>query len=71
MERQVRVVEILADFCGHISPGWFPFDCHVAIVAIDDQAGLYCDGDLIIGEEAYLQATARRYIEAMLGTKQR
>lgn len=68
LQRHIREVEILMDFCGHISPGWLPFDCHVAIVEINNQTGLDCNGNLIIGEEAYLRETARLYIEAVLET---
>ena len=69
MTRQIREVEILADFCGHLSPGWFPFECHVAILQIGNHLGLEVDSDIIIGEEAYLRETARLYIDAVLGPR--
>ncbi len=69
MTRQIREVEILADFCGHMSPGWFPFECRVAIVQIGTHLGLAADGDIIIGKEAYLRETARLYIDAVLGAR--
>ena len=70
MEKEVYPVEILADFCGHIVPGWFPFECHVALVEIGTRLGLYLDGDLMIGEEAYLRETAGRYTDAVLGSRE-
>jgi hypothetical protein len=69
VERDVHPVEILGDFCGHIVPGSFPFDCHVALVYVGNRLGLYFDGDIIIGEEAYLRDMARRYTDAVLGSR--
>ncbi len=68
MEPHIHVVEVLLDVCGHISPGWLPFACHVALVQIGTSTALFLDGDLVIGDEAYLRDTARLYVDAVFGS---